>query len=180
MKTKLLILLLTLCSFATQAREPQRGYRGFADFDLYYFSEKTPGYSTSDYLYLSVSTSHGYQFNPHLYIGAGFTFGGDSMLPFYVNARIDWKFGKFTPFGDVKIGYNLTGGGGVFFSPSVGYRFNWGRKVGINLGIGLTVKGYQTEVYEIIENPDGYQVIEYAGTERRNRSYLTIRLGIDF
>lgn len=62
MKTKLLILLLTLCSFAAQAREPQQGYRGFADFDLYYFNQKTPWYSKSDYLYLSLSTSHGYQF----------------------------------------------------------------------------------------------------------------------
>lgn len=180
MKTRLIILLTALCAFAAQAREPQRGYRGFADFDLYYFREKTPWYSNSDYLYLSVSTSHGYQFNPHLYIGAGFTFGGDNMLPFYVNARTDWKFGKFTPFGDVKLGYNLTGGGGVFFSPSIGYRFNWGRKLGINLGVGYTLKGYNSPVYQIIESPDGYQIIEEIGTKNRNQSYFTVRLGIDF
>lgn len=102
------------------------------------------------------------------------------MLPFYVNARTDWKFGKFTPFGDVKLGYNLTGGGGVFFSPSIGYRFNWGRKLGINLGVGYTLKGYKSAVYQVIESPDGYQIIEEIGTRNRNQSYFTVRLGIDF
>ncbi len=180
MKTKLLILLFALGAFAAEAREPQQGYRGFFDFDFHYFSQKTPWNANSDYLYLSLSTSHGYQFNPHLYIGAGLTFAGDNMLPLYLNARTDWKFGKFTPFGDIKLGYNFTDGGGIFFSPSVGYRFNWGRKVGINLGVGLTVKGYNATILEVNTTPDGYVGFEEIGTKRKNRSYLTVRIGLDF
>lgn len=102
------------------------------------------------------------------------------MLPLYLNAHTDWKFGKFTPFGDIKLGYNFVDGGGIYFSPSVGYRFNWGRKLGINLGVGLTVKGYKTDVYEFIVAPDGYTTLHKTGTDKRTQSYLTVRLGIDF
>lgn len=168
------------------ARQPQRGYRGFVEWSnnlrtdyVWDYENRTPT------LYTGLATSHGYQFNPWLFVGAGIDIEhcskiDSSIIAAFVEGRTDLKFGNFTPFGDVRLGYNMASGGGVFFSPGVGYRFNWGRKMGINLGIGLTVQGYKASYYILDTSPDGYSIWSYAGEHRGSIAFFSFKIGIDF
>ena len=194
MKRTIILILatITLCQVA-EARQPGRGYRGFLEWSSSLRSENF-GYldmngnlliNRENTFYTGFSTSHGYQINPLFFIGAGLGMERCGSLdnwvaPIFIEGRIDLKFGKFTPYGDLRLGANVAEGAGVYFSPTIGYRFNWGRKMGVNLGVGLTLAGYRVEHYEgTITGPDSYE-IQYVGTKRHIRPYFSFRVGIDF
>ena len=101
-------------------------------------------------------------------------------IPAYAVGRIDLKFGKFTPFGDIKLGANLSNGGGIYFSPSIGYRFNWGYKVGLNIGVGLSLIGYQARVYDMTDGNWSSFESHYIGTKHHANPYFSFRVGFDF
>ena len=186
MKRILLFLAIISISLGAVARQPQRGYRGFIDWDnnqtqyevWYKGNHKT-------YFYTGVSTSHGFQFNPHFFLGAGLgvqynKYSSGYIVPLFIQARTDQKFGKFTPFGDLRVGFSATDGGGLYLSPTIGYRFNWGRKAAVNIGVGLTVKGSNVDVFNIGYNDNGYMVAEQIGTEYRTKLMFAFRVGFDF
>lgn len=186
MKKIVLILFLVPLSLTAYAKQPQKGYRGFLDWSNSIRSYEWNGKGrTSDY-YTGFSTSHGYQINPWFFAGVGFDLeyfstGQNYIIAPFFDFRTDFKFNQFTPFADVRIGCSNTDGKGVYFSPSIGYRFNWGRKVGINVGIGLTLKGYKMDIIDLEYNPEnGCWDGEYIGTERRMETLFSFRLGFDF
>lgn len=176
------------------ARQPERGYRGFVDWnnDLTWYTTYDMGSSmlkTSElYYYSGVSTSHGYQFNPHLFFGAGvgvesYVYADEYIVPVFLDVRTDQKFGGFTPFADLRIGASLTDGGGFYLSPSIGHRFNWGRRVGLNLALGFTLKTGKIDVFNItpVDNIFGsYWDMQYIGQKTRTKMMFAVRLGIDF
>lgn len=90
------------------------------------------------------------------------------------------NWGRFTPFAEVRLGYNLTDDGGVYFSPNIGYRFNWGRKTGVNVGVGLTLQGVKTNIYEVTSQPGDYWIMDYKGVRHDCRVCFSFRVGIDF
>lgn len=175
-------------ALAMGAREPQRGYRGFVDWS----NDVTQWKVWSDekaetFYYTGMQTSHGFQFNPHLFLGAGLGVeyckkDGSYIVPLFLDVRTDQKFGKFTPFADLRIGCSMSEGFGEYVSPTIGYRFNWGRKVGINVGVGATIKGYHLEMYEMdpVMDSEGYWIMKYLGKEHRTRLSFAFRVGIDF
>lgn len=194
MKRTIILILatITLCQVA-EARQPGRGYRGFLEWSSSLRSENF-GYldmngnlliNRENTFYTGFSTSHGYQINSLFFIGAGLGMERCGSLdnwvaPIFIEGRIDLKFGKFTPFGDLRLGANIAEGAGIYISPTIGYRFNWGRKMGVNLGAGLTLAGYTAEHYEgTMTGPDSYE-IQYVGTKRHIRPYFSFRVGIDF
>ena len=193
MKKILIILTILLATLSSEALQPRRGYRGFFEWSSSVRSEKFayPGINGNlmmyreNTFYTGFSTSHGYQINPMFFIGAGLgmekcTSLDNWVAPVFIQGRIDLKFGKFTPFGDLRLGANVAEGAGVYLSPTMGYRFNWGRKMGVNLGAGLTLAGYRAEHDEAtMTAPDSYE-IQYVGTRRHIRAYFSFRLGIDF
>lgn len=183
-KIFLLIAFATAANFLS-AKQPQKGYRGFIEWSNNVTSYKYDDQISMTGFYTGGSTSHGYQFNPNFYLGAGFSIEHSSkfaqtLLPVFVDARTDQKFGYFTPFGDLRIGYSLNSGGGLYFSPTLGYRFNWGRKAGINLGLGLSVIGYKVERYTIAVDQNGYLSYVSEGTRHQSKAYFTFRRGFDF
>lgn len=166
------------------ARQPQRGYRGFLEWSNDLGSLKD-GFGRMSTYYVGGSTSHGYQIDSRFFVGAGLAVEEcgkiDSyILPVFVQSRADFDFGGFTPFGDLRLGYNLASGAGVYFSPSVGYRFNWGRKMGVNLGVGLTLQGCKTEMFEVDVDPEGYWQLNYLGSKHGCKAFFSFRVGIDF
>lgn len=192
-KSILFVLAVALICHISEARQPRRGYRGFLEWDSSLRTEKF-GYPDIDgnifmrrenTFYTGFSTSHGYQINQIFFVGVGFGMercdkANNWIAPVFFQGRADLQFGKFTPFGDIRLGVNLGQGAGVYFSPAVGYRFNWGRKIGVNLGVGLTLAGYKVEHYDgVMVTPDCF-VIQYLGSSRRVRPYFSFRLGIDF
>ncbi len=187
----LTILLTAICTFG---REPERGYRGFADWTNRIYHHKDP-YWSHTYYCPGISTSHGYQFNPWLFAGVGLDYSlkdigysnthhyslDSYFLSLFADVRTDLQFGKFTPFADVRLGVNATSSGTVYFSPSIGYRFNWGRKVGINVGVGYTLDGYRYEKQVWGTTTDGLHMFFPTGEfYNYNLSSFTFRLGIDF
>lgn len=163
-------LIALISALTMAAREPQRGYRGFVDanVDLTFVGG---GYGESCVeTYYGISTSHGFQFNPHFFLGGGLMFervhtrnsGHKMENPIYVHARTDWTFGRVPLYGDVRIGGVLFGDYRFYMSPTVGYRFNWGRKANLNVGAGMTFRGY------------GWS------DEKTLHPQLAVRLGIDF
>lgn len=157
------LILVVMCNCMVHSKEPSAGYRGFIEWDNsfgpvdYRHSENILDWI----IYTGISTSHGYQFNNNLYLGAGLdvSIGNPgSMVPVFADFRYDRAFGKFTPFGDIRIGYNLAGNRGLYLSPTIGYRFNWGRKAAFNIGLGVTLLGDQEHdcVYNIFSARLGF------------------------
>ena len=186
MKYRIIAFLLALSAITTYGRQPQRGYRGFIEWSNDLTSQQN-FYTNETVLYTGATTSHGSQINPMWYIGAGLTVEYCNqyetfMVPVFAHTRADFQFGKFTPFADFRLGCNLGEGGlGAYISPSIGYRFNWGRKFGMNLGLGMTVKTYNVDIYDGVYDADtGYLLIQYIGHETRAKAYFTFRLGIEF
>ena len=122
MRHLLLLLSSLLLSLCASAREPQRGYRGFADLSLTpYIDISLYGDPSDSYCYVGMTTSHGYQFNPHLFVGGGFAFEVDTkhsqlIMPVFAHVRGDFRIRRFTPFAEARLGANLADGPGIFFS----------------------------------------------------------------
>ncbi len=185
------ITLLALAAIAgAEARPPERGFRGFAEwstsiFHSYYGAKKLTN------CYTGVSIVFGYQCNPWLFAGAGLNMEyspkrGDTYYSLYADGRADLKLGKLTPFVDLRVGYNMTHGDGIYLSPSLGYRFSWGRKVGANISVGYTLTGIANDVFGYTRNPyvsgGGSPSIIYTsiGIKHSYLSMFSFRAGIDF
>lgn len=168
MKRILSFVIFILIFSAAFAAYPDRGYRGFLEQNIEVGWEK--GYRfvpspcegcfdyyenhTSTFALWGLSTSHGYQFNPHFFLGAGFTIqigSGDVQrrieFPLFVHARTDWQLGKFPVYGDLRVGGTLFprmmkgGEDKIQITPSVGYRWDWGRRVCGNVALGVALHG---------------------------------------
>lgn len=186
-KVILILMAVMAIVFGMEARQPQCGYRGFVDWSnsLHTYPDYYGLGSKDTWYYTGVSTTHGYQINRMFYAGLGVgaekhTGYNNWIVPVYADGRIDLKFGKFTPFGEIRLGASLSDGAGVYFSPIIGYRFNWGRKVGINVGVGMSLVGSHVDVYNITSIEDGYWSFDYVGREARHTVYFYFRLGFDF
>ena len=196
-RSLLLSAAITTVAISASARQPERGYRGFVDLTSRIRHRSYPLGSGTHYD-PGIATSHGYQFNPWLFVGAGIDFSLQDLVEWhapnkhhysidahrislFTEGRADLQFGNFTPFADIRLGWNACDNGTVYFSPSVGYRFNWGRKVGINVGIGYTLDAYRSEEYRIVQTPAGWLTLIPTG-KRFNwtESHFTFRIGIDF
>ena len=70
------------------------------------------------------STTHGYQFNPNLYAGLGYSYGaviGGYFSYVHADIRYDFTFKeKITPFADLRVSFNKEG---VIVQPAIGYRY---------------------------------------------------------
>jgi len=189
--SRIIFSILLLATFLPlSALQPGRGYRGFIDCSATFNIDINLGGPADSYMWLGGSTSHGYQFNKWLYVGGGIGYEAvltpndrrpKRIFPVFADARADLAFGRFTPFADIKIGANFTRGAGMYFSPTVGYSFNWGRRTAINLAIGATFFGHRFHRYEHIMAPDGgitdFKVVgSYHGIDIKP----TLRLGFEF
>lgn len=195
MKKSILLLIAMQIAFVCNAwepkatRYPERGYRGFVDVDFTVGKERGNAYygKGEPLWYLGLSTSHGFQFDNKFFLGGGLmvspvSSNKDGIIPVFAHFRFDTEFSNFTPFGDIRLGYNIADGDkgtGVYFSPSVGYRFNWGRKLNLNLSLGMTVLGTKYSDYDYIpqRESEGYYNVF---TKRGADVFFTVRLGIDF
>lgn len=183
----LAVLAMLLITPACLAREPRRGYRGFFDIDA------SVGTLTFDddchpaYYGLGLSTSHGYQINNNWFVGAGVMYApylnfGGGLVPLFAEGRFDKTWGKFTPFADVRLGYAIDDGSGdgVYFSPNIGYRFNFGHKVNLNIGMGINFRTMTLRYDYYWHDPDTDIQYRYKESHTSARAMFNFRIGIDF
>ncbi len=139
------ILILFACVMGSVFANAQdyitKGYRGFGELGYHYV--------VTDYGYdcISLSTTHGYQFNPYFYLGGGFAiqphfYAEDNYDDSYSEVAIftDVNVGlpnKIAPFFDFKLGYTAGDYSGLYLAPSIGVRF-----LRFNLSVGYELETY--------------------------------------
>lgn len=179
MKKTISILIITLALLASNhlfaQNPPQRGYRGFVETG-YSFGLGDIGMNRFE-----ISTTHGFQLNEHLFIGAGLAYHGFRKsgfnwegVPIFGEVRGDWFRGKFSPFASAKLGYNTGDIEGFYFAPSAGYRYAFGKKMGLSLSLGYSLQMVETGQ---LNYNDGQIGIDYT---RKNSGAITLKLGFDF
>ena len=157
----------------------RKTFNGFADNTKGYkgFVNLTVGGGLGDYgdNNIGLSTSHGYQFNPYIYLGAGvglsYYFDYETtFVPIFLDFKANLKEGKITPFAGVKLGYSMFDGTGFYFNPTVGIKF----AKSFNVSLGYTVQ--MTEMYHYGYN-GGYSNSYY---DNVNIGGLSLSFGFEF
>lgn len=166
-------------------------YRGFANF--------TMAFGSGDYSYnrIMFSTTHGAQITPEIFAGVGiglmdwfdynyYDYYGDGYdyddvvsVPLFAEVRGELHnifHRNFSPYLDLKLGYNMVNVQGVFFSPEVGMHFYFGhQKIGIGFGIGYHLQS--AEVWE-------YSYSRYGNTQwyssREILNAFSLNVAFDF
>ncbi len=134
----------------------------------------------------SFQTSHGYQFSPHIFFGAGI--GIDYMasgkcvkLPIFADFRTYFLDRNTSPFLGMKIGYALGGkysekiNPGFYLNPTFGLSFPVGKRIYMNAAFGYNLiqeisAGYLYDEY----------YYEYDVTAKCLCHGLTLRMGVEF
>ena len=121
------------------------GYRGFVELGGGF------GVGDGDGIF-SFQTSHGYQFNPYFYLGAGmgidYHFDWSTVfMPIFANIRTNFLNKSITPFFDAKIGYSPFDGKGVYFNPSLGVSFGVNKRTALNFSFGYNMQIAKTYDY---------------------------------
>ncbi|MCM1152160.1 MAG: hypothetical protein NC328_00690 [Muribaculum sp.] len=177
MKKPLLILSLMLAVLPASARDwkTEKGYRGNVETG---FVIGCGDYGQTEWI---LQTTHGYQLIPtYLFVGGGAGVGvptGDKLKVsgmVYGDVRSHFTKTKFSPFVDVKMGfqwnrnnndfpaYNIQDG--FYFSPSVGVDWAINSKFGLDLSVGYTMAkapvyvGHQTDIREGMHDVGGFTV----------------------
>lgn len=188
MKRKVfIVLIISICCFIIEAKEPSKGYRGFVDLNTeIYFDSKyiySPDGPVSKkfetYWLYGISTTHGYQFNNHFFLGGGIElqFGGGAAgnnisEVIFIQARTDWTFGKVPLYADIRLGGTLFGRDidnevdKILIAPAIGYRLDILKKIKFNVGLGLSLHGCD----------GGY----HASAHYTWKPFPTLRFGIEF
>lgn len=194
------ILLLHFCFmmfFTANAGTIEKGYHGFADVGY-------SCYCTSylDATIIDLTTSHGYQFSPYLFLGAGvgFDYTGDVKygdisghpylkrdatvdVPIFFNGRLNFTKTKIVPFLDLKAGTYINNEGGVYLNAMVGCRYSLSNNRGISLSLGFKTRKITAQRLEI-EGANKYNQYKttyyYADKENEPLESIVFKVGFDF
>lgn len=173
MKKKLVLSLLAASLCVAHA---QSGYKGFVEGGF------TAGLGNWNLHRVEVLTSHGYEFSPYFFAGAGtgfqyYTLPESFMIPIYADFRSTLLPGrKISPTVGLKLGYTLdvmdgVAGMGLFASPTVGVRCAVRSRNAVRFELGYAVQQEEASVS-----------IPWLGTfvEHVNMNGLAIRIGYEF
>lgn len=191
MKRLLLLAALVPAMLGAKAQNVARNcYRGFVDLGY------SVGYATYNLNRFEVNTSHGYQFTPHIFLGAGLGFHfmqsyetPDMKIPFDVRekkidipvfANLRWNFMKrsVTPFMDFKGGTYVTNNGGLYLALAAGCRISVGEKQAVNFSVGYTLDRLEFQTFHHYTN-SSFDEIERR-PEKCNAEAVTVKLGYEF
>lgn len=149
-----------------------RGYKGFVDVGY--------SFANADFDFFEITTTHGYQFNNHIFAGGGIGFQYFSdpdykIVPIYANFRFNFLNAKVTPYADLRTGGTLGDYEGFYNSISLGVRFTLKNRTAINVAVGYT---YQELEYEYHYHRDGWDY--YYWDNHENVNALTLKIGVEF
>lgn len=152
-----------------------RGYRGFVELG-YAFGVG----DTNNNDRLEMTTTHGFQFNPYLFVGGGvglhyYTDADEVLMPLFGEFRANLTDGSITPYVGVKLGYsallsdNDYATGGLFFSPSIGVRFLVGNSKFVNIALGYSLQQIDIDFYD-----------HYYYEETFTMNAINLKIGFEF
>lgn len=189
MKKTVCSLLILLFSFAYSyaggrySFSSGKGYRGFLDFGYTIGIGNFKGLGRLD-----LSTSHGYQFNPYFFLGAGIGYQhcdkvNLGAIPVFIDSRFNLMKRRITPFLGLKAGYSFDTGNddryqldgpgyGFYFVPSVGARLILRKNLAVNLSVGYTRQVIDYAQY-LYNNGGDY-------SDKESWDGISIKAGIEF
>lgn len=163
------------------------------------FAVNTDG-STYSQNWYEVSTTHGYQVNPHFFVGAGVAFhflpeykdavsmdgkpyakrNSSTEIPLYVDVKWNILNMKFSPVIDVRLGHYVTNGSGAYASVGVGCRMSLKNHQAL---YGMIAASYAQftyqELYMYKASKYNYRY-SYRDTDNQEMNNLTFRVGYEF
>ena len=168
----------------------EEGYHGFVDLGY------TLGIGDYKFGRFEINTTHGYQFNPHFFVGGGLGFHFMSEyntpnmnialdyrkkqfdIPIYGNVRWTIINNKVTPFIDGKIGHYVTNRGGLYASISFGCRVSIYNTQGINFSIGYS---YEKLEFESFDHFISHDSMDYRRSKRKlGTEGISFKMSYDF
>lgn len=168
------IAFAVLMLAVTANAQNSRGYKGMVNAGWILFAEDVS---------FEALTIHGYQFNPHLFVGGGVginfysspsgpnTSREGGFIPIFADVRGYLLKGKISPYADAKIGVlmpYLEGGTSVYFAPEVGCKLNTSSRFALNVAVEFILPQDK-----FVDDPQNHNFYVRAGG-------LCLKLGIEF
>lgn len=168
-------------------------YRGFFNPSL------VIGLGKDNYFRSEISTTHGIQIIPEVFVGVGVgvmfwetysynyydslsEYAELTSIPVFACARGELHniiHRNFSPYFDIKVGYNFKNFEGVFFTPEVGMHFYFGHyKTGLGFGLGYHLQSAKIQSPHIIFGNEGYDTVWLSS--REILSGLSLNIAFDF
>lgn len=147
-------MLLTMCVGLNAQTFYGSRYKGYFDLNI------GPGndgvYKGTNALSFGLLNSHGYQFSPYVYVGAGFginyhhteNFDNVISIPVFSNTRINFIDSNTSPYLDLKVGYSFYDLEGVFMSPSIGIKSSINDNLALNFQLGYSAQRFNYIEYD--------------------------------
>ncbi len=189
----IIVFFMALLPLMANAQYIKKGYHGFVDGGYAaYISQIAP--ST-----IEVTTSHGYQFNPYIFLGCGVgvditgdckwgEVGGMAYnkressvdIPVFFNFRSNFTKTRVSPFVDAKVGAYVNNDGGIYLNAALGCRCAVSDNVGISLSVGYEMRKVTVDQLEM-KNGGRYNYYMYY-SERLDNTVdgFVIKAGLDF
>lgn len=191
MRKVFILAAMLLSSIGSVAQNTAKNcYRGYVDAGY------SVGIGDYDFGRFEVNTSHGYQINPYLFIGAGTglhfmsSYKTKDMdipldirdskvdIPVFANIHCNLLKKKVSPFVDVKGGTYVTNDGGLYVNASAGCRISINEKQAINLSVGYAIEKLQFETFDNFNSNTSMDYTRY--TTLYDTEAVTLKLGFEF
>ncbi len=184
------MLICSACMVANAQNTSGNCYRGFVDagYDV--------GIGDYEFGRFVINTTHGYQFNPYIFLGAGTGFHFMSEyktkdmdialdtreskvdVPVFANVHVNFTKSKVAPFVDGKAGTFVTNNGGMFWNISAGCRIATNEKQAINISIGYVAEKLEFESFDRFNSSHDMSYTRKARV--LNAECVTLRVGYEF
>ena len=156
-----------------------KGYRGFGDFSAGTITDtKAKGF-------VSFSTSHGYQFNPYFFMGAGLGLDYNSkrdriFMPIFANVRFNIINKRVSPYIDLRGGYSpISDADGGYFNFSTGVSIMFKPRFGLYAGFTYTMQQMSViRTYTNYSYSTNRQNLSF--TENEYMHYVGFKVGLEF
>ncbi len=165
------VMLLMAVSMFAQEQEPKirvpSGYQGFIEQGNTWHFDKNMRNS------ISLSTTHGFYFNGHIYVGVGMgiDFNKDvSLVPFYTNLRYQFNNTKLvSPIISLRLGSFIGDEVGAYGDLAFGARFATKRDFAVSVLVAGT---YYDKIEEYVYSSHSKEKISPSG--------ISLRIGIEW
>jgi len=150
------------------------GYQGFLEQgNTWHFDKNMPNS-------ISISTTHGFYFNGHIFagVGLGVDFNKDrALVPFYTNIRYQFNNTKVvSPVVSLRLGSFIGDDMGAYGDLAFGVRFASKRDFAVNVMVAGTYYDKVSEYYYYCDENGNY----YHGYQDISPSGVSLRIGIEW
>ena len=173
----IVMLFMAMSVFAQEQEAKVRvpsGYQGFLEQgNTWHFDKNMPNS-------ISLSTTHGFYFNGHIFAGVGFgiDFNNDyTLVPFYSNLRYQFNNTKVvSPVISLRLGSFIGDNLGAYGDLAFGVRFASKRDFAVNVMVAGTYYDKVSDYYSYYDEHGNY----YHGYHDISPSGVSLRIGIEW